>query len=78
MNQVIVTARKILGRFSALIVMLLSSAVLFAQDTKQVDVNINTKGDSSFFSNPIVWVIGGAVFVLLLVALLRNNSKSTT
>lgn len=78
MNQVILTARKTLARFTALVVMLLSTAVVFAQDEKKVDVNINAKSDNGFFNNPIVWVIGGAVFILLLVALMRNNSKSTS
>jgi hypothetical protein len=79
MNQLIVAARKTIARFTALTIMLLTSAVLFAQDdTKKVDVNINAKSDNGFFSNPIVWVIGGAVFILLLVALMRNNSKSTS
>lgn len=39
------------------------------------DINVNVKetGDGAgFFTNPIVWVIGAAVFILLLVALLRR------
>ncbi len=78
MNQIIVMARKTLTRVAALMVMLLSSAAMFAQDTKQVDVNINAKSDGGFLSNPVVWIIGGAVFILLLVALLRSNNKSTS
>ncbi|GAB4091908.1 hypothetical protein [Flaviaesturariibacter terrae] len=50
------------------------SALTWAQDaTKSVDVNINTKGNSAWYSNPIVWIIGAAVFILLLVALLRGR-----
>ncbi|MBC7829043.1 MAG: hypothetical protein H7122_14935 [Chitinophagaceae bacterium] len=49
----------------------------FAQD-KKIDVDINTGKDSgSFFASPIVWVIGGAVFILLLVALLRNSGSKS-
>ena len=49
--------------------------IAWAQD-KQVDVNINTdKGGGQWYTNPWVWVIGGAVFILLLVAILRSNSK---
>ena len=55
--------------------MLFLSATAMAQD-KKVDVNINTKSESGFLTNPIVWVIGGAVFILLLVALLRNNRRA--
>ena len=54
---------------------LMLSMLCLAQD-KKVDVDINTKSDSGgFFTNPIVWIVGGAVFLLLLVALLRNNSN---
>ena len=52
------------------------SIISFAQD-KKVDVDINTGkgGDGGFFSSPIVWVIGAAVFILLLVALLRGSGS---
>ncbi len=52
------------------------SLVSFAQDTKKVDVNINSKGDGgSFFASPWVWIIGVAIFILLLVALMRGGSR---
>ena len=52
--------------------------VSFAQD-KKIDVDINADKDSGgFFASPVVWVIGVAVFILLLVALMRNNSGSRT
>ncbi len=54
--------------------MLLISVVTFAQD-KVVDVNISSNKDNGFFSTPWVWVVGGAVFILLLVALLRGGKK---
>jgi hypothetical protein len=57
------------------------STVLWAQDdTKKVEVDINTKGAgesaNNFFMQPWVWVVGGAIFILLLVALLRGNKRS--
>ncbi|RYZ24435.1 MAG: hypothetical protein EOO16_00710 [Chitinophagaceae bacterium] len=53
------------------------SALAFAQEgTKSVDVNINTnKGSDAWYTNPIVWVVGAAVFILLLVALSRGRSR---
>ncbi|TCJ19120.1 hypothetical protein EPD60_01520 [Flaviaesturariibacter flavus] len=53
------------------------SAMAMAQDgTKSVDVNINThKGGDAWYSNPIVWIVGAAVFILLLVALSRGRSR---
>jgi len=76
MNKIIVTAaHKIMRSVLFVASMLMLTISSFAQDTKAVDVNINAKSDGGFFTNPIVWVIGGAVFILLLVALMRNNSK---
>ena len=47
----------------------------FAQD-KGLDVNIDVnKKDSNWYQQPWVWIIGGAVFILLLVALMRGSGK---
>jgi hypothetical protein len=55
---------------------LLLSAITFAQETKNVDVNISTdSGGGGFFGSPVVWVIGIAVFILLLVALLHGGGR---
>lgn len=47
----------------------------FTQDTKKVDININTEGDNVWYMQPWAWVAGGAVFILLLVALLRGKKS---
>ncbi len=46
----------------------------FAQE-KGLDINVDIdKGDDgNLFAKPWVWVVGGAVFILLLVALLRGG-----
>jgi len=54
----------------------LLSLIAFAQD-KGIDVDINVKKESAWYQNPVVWVIGGAVFILLLVALLRGGEKKS-
>lgn len=47
-----------------------------AQETKKIDIDINTKSnDNNFFMQPWVWVVGGAVFIIILVALLKNNNN---
>jgi hypothetical protein len=53
------------------------SVITFAQETKKVDVDIDTDagGGGNFFASPWVWVVGIAVFILLLVALLRGGRK---
>ena len=49
------------------------TAFVMAQD--KVDIDINAK-DSSWYASPWVWVVGAAVFILLLVALTRGGSRS--
>ena len=51
------------------------SVVSFAQETKKVDVNVNSGGGDNFFASPWVWIIGVAVFILLLVALMRGGAR---
>jgi hypothetical protein len=62
--------RKLLLVFMAM----LFNAIAFAQD-KTVDVNISTNKGNNFWGSPWVWVIGAAVFILLLVAILRGGSR---
>ena len=61
-------------RLTTTLVFSFLSVLSFAQD-KGIDVDINVKKESAWYQNPIVWVIGGAVFILLLVALLRGGEK---
>ncbi len=54
------------------------SIIAVAQETKKLDVDISTGGNDgggSFFASPWVWVVGVAVFILLLVALLRGGGR---
>ena len=56
------------------LVLLLINVALYAQERKvDVDIDLNKNNNSQWYNNPIVWVIGGAVFILLLVALLRGG-----
>ena len=57
------------------IVSVLIAVITYAQD-KQVDVNINTSHGSNWYAQPWVWIVGAAVFILLLVALTRSGSRS--
>ena len=56
-----------------------------AQETGGASVNVTTTKSSSassegWYASPWVWVVGAAVFILLLVALLnnRNGNKSAS
>ncbi|HEY5969361.1 MAG TPA: hypothetical protein VIU35_15385 [Chitinophagaceae bacterium] len=61
-------------RLTATLLSSFLSVISFAQE-KGIDVDINVKKEQEWYQNPIVWVIGGAVFILLLVALLRGGEK---
>jgi hypothetical protein len=52
------------------------SLAVMAQD-KKVDIEIGTEKNDNFFAQPWVWVVGAAVFILLLIAILRGGSRST-
>jgi len=72
--------KKVISNFGVLLSVLflcfLQTAV-WAQDaggTSKVDINVN-KSDGNWYAQPWVWIVGGAVFLLLLVALMRGNSN---
>ena len=64
-------------KFSFLFASMLLSVISFAQD-KTVDVNLNTKSDSGsgMMGQPWIWVVGAAVFIIILVAIIRGNSSN--
>ncbi|RYD70498.1 MAG: hypothetical protein EOP53_25320 [Sphingobacteriales bacterium] len=64
------TAHKKITLFLA---MLISALHSFAQETKKIDIDINTSKEEQWYMQPWAWVAGGAVFILLLVALLRRK-----
>jgi len=61
----------------------LMSAVAFAQEGSggnsggggSLDVNVNTNSGGAWYASPWVWVVGAAVFILLLVALTRGGGR---
>ncbi len=64
-------------RFMLAVVAALVSVAAMAQDgDKKVDISVNTNKDN-FWGSPWVWVIGGAVFVLLLAAILRGGGSKS-
>jgi hypothetical protein len=54
------------------------SVLAFAQEgeTRKVDVNIDTNDGGAWYGSPWVWVVGAAVFILLLVALTRGGRRA--
>lgn len=56
--------------FSVLITLV--GVLSLAQDAK-VDIDVGNEGKGSAWGSPLLWIIGAAVFILLLVALLRRR-----
>ena len=55
--------------------LLLATIVAFAQE-KGVDVDIDVnKKDSNWYQQPWVWVIGAAVFIIILAAVLKGGGS---
>ena len=55
----------------------LLSALTYAQEkSADINVDINKSGGGGWYTNPIVWIVGAAVFILLLVALTRSSRSS--
>ena len=55
---------------------LYSTMALLAQETKKVDVDINANKGDNWYASPWVWIVGAAVFILLLVALTRGGRRA--
>ena len=70
------TPRRFVSKLLTTIVALFMSVFVFGQTSDgTVDVNIKTDSGGSFIGSPWVWVVGAAVFILLLVALLRGGGS---
>ena len=73
MVSFIKSSLSLLSRAFFAVVLSLANVVAFAQE-KGIDVDINVKDENEWYQKPWVWVVGAAVFILLLVALLRSGS----
>jgi hypothetical protein len=66
------------------IVLCLTQGMAMAQDSSSSSssssrtITTTTTTHSEWYAQPWVWVVGGAVLILLLVALLRGSSSSRT
>jgi hypothetical protein len=65
------------SKFITLCFSLLLSMAVFAQESGGADINVDINKDSGggWYTQPWVWIVGGALFILLLVALLRGGGR---
>ena len=60
----------------SLISIFYSTLLLAQEETKKVNIDINTEGEgSAWYTSPWLWVVAPAVFILLLVALTRGGRR---
>ena len=74
--------------FFFLLVFNLFSVIMFAQDntgagestttsktatTKTTDINISTDGAGEWYTQPWVWIVGGIILLLIIIALVSRN-----
>jgi hypothetical protein len=74
-SDIVVSKPTFFGKLMLVFFSVVLSVITFAQETKKVDVDISTDNGNNFWASPWVWIVGGAVFILLLVALLRGGSR---
>lgn len=69
--------KKIVNQTTLFIVFMLSVIQIYAQEKKvDVDIDLNKDGgNSTWYMQPWVWVVGGAIFILLLIGMLRGSGK---
>jgi hypothetical protein len=51
------------------------SALTFAQEGGGAKIDVNVTKESAWYASPWVWVVGAAIFILLLVALTRGSGR---
>jgi len=74
MKGYLLDARLFAKKLLLVVASALLATITFAQDKKEIDVNVNSN-KSNFWGQPWVWVVGAAIFILLLVAILRGGRR---
>lgn len=68
--------KHIAAKLTIALLLALVSIASFAQEKgADLEVTINKDQGANWYTSPWVWVVGAAVFILLLVALLRGRGS---
>jgi hypothetical protein len=74
-------SKNIVSRFAAVVMLCMIQVFAWAQDSTVSSRTVTTESTTTtteWYTQPWVWIAGAAVFVLLLIALLRGNSSKDT
>lgn len=56
--------------------LLISSLLLAQEKATDVDINVNKDGGGgSIWGSPVFWIVGAALFIIILVAVSRSGSR---
>ncbi len=64
------------NRISLFIAAMLMNVMAMAQEAG-MDVNVNVNRGGGWYANPWVWIVGAAIFILLLVAIVRGGGRTS-
>ena len=63
----------------SVLILNLIQAIVFAQDTTRSSTTVTTHQETTtWYTSPWVWIVGIAIFILLLVALLGGKNRDRT
>ena len=64
--------------YLTILTVVVNLALLAQEKTTDVNVDINKgSGNANWYASPWVWVVGAAVFIILLVALTSGSRRSS-
>ena len=67
-------------KYFAIAAFFLSQGLIWAQETttstttKDVNVDLNVDGGSTWYAQPWVWIVGVAIFIIIIVGLLKSKN----
>lgn len=68
-------------KYLAIAAFFLSQGLVWAQETtttstttKDVNVDLNVDGGSTWYAQPWVWIVGVAIFIIIIVGLLKSKN----
>ena len=70
-------------RIASVVLLAIMNSYAWAQDSSgssshTVTTETTSTTTTEWYAQPWVWIVGGAVFIIILIALLRGNSRKDT